>query len=806
MSVGNNFNRRNSKSRTHSVNNSSGFNRPRRFSLLYSSSDDEEEDDDDDNDNLSENNNNQLANLKNRRKSKSVSKPTPGSNSNTEMKMMALRNKLKLLKSATINNNNNNHKDQYNDHLSSNNSLQSNAKMRKQQQQQQNLISSSSDDDDENDDDDDDKTSSDDEKDIKPFSLNNKKDDQNLPNLKTVSDLSDLSESPDLELSKTTGDDNDKEEEGKEKTDHKSASISSDELNEKELLKAISSESDVEQEEEDLILEDDFSMDLDLDLDLEDEKHIYNKNNNSLEMFSNVAEVPSFKNHSDIFVAEDEEEEEEDVDVDINLGKDNNNKDDDDDDDDDDEDVDDDEDDYDEMLLEAALITDSESTNGHLVHSSLSNNEDDENEDNDDTNNDNVFINVDDLDPHSFYFDNEIDEDEDDDEEDNEDDNNNSRNPFFQDEESTDEEQELPEISNKIKTRSRSIHNLHDSAFGKNLPKLNCWKADGRRPFSIIDGLSTKSLYSIAIEDDDDEEDDNDDDQENDDDDEDDDSISSNGNNAKDNLLTPASKISFPGITKRKNSFFAARANINDQLLEEATSNDTTPKLRSHEKPKPLESKNIVHDFSMDQLIAISSSDNKEEDEEQEDDDDEEEDDDDDDENNGEVDETATQLPPSATNSTEEIQMVFHKDKKDNDDGDEDLFTENGLNALMNKELIIEFPAPSGTNPLDQFRRNSLTNFQNHLNSDNSDNHSKLGSADFALIQQLTQQQQDPLAGSTANRRGSVIMEEAKEGQLRYTKSGLFSEAVMMNLEEFISSNSANGGEVQFEVDGLSFN
>ncbi|OBA27216.1 hypothetical protein HANVADRAFT_52513, partial [Hanseniaspora valbyensis NRRL Y-1626] len=778
MSVGNNLNRRNSKSRTHSVNNSSGFNRPRRFSLLYSSSDDEEEDDDDDNGNLSENNNDQLANLKNRRKSKSVSKPTPGSNSNTEMKMMALRNKLKLLKSATINNNNNNHKDPYNDHLSSNNSLQSTAKMRKQQQQQQNLISSSSDDEND-DDDDDDKTSSDDEKDIKPFSLNNKKDVQSLPNLKTVSDLSDLSESPDLELSKTTGDE--KEDEVKEKTDHKSASISSDELNEKELLKAISSESDVEQEEEDLILEDDFSMDLNLDLDLEDEKHIYNKNNNSLEMFSNVAEVPSFKNHSDIFVAEEEEEEEEDID--INLGKDNNNEEKDDDyDDNDDEDIDDDEDDYDEMLLEAALITDSESTNGHLVHSSLSNNEDDdENEDNDDTNNDNVFINVDDLDPHSFYFDNEIDEDEDDDDQEDNDDNKNiSRNPFFQDEESTDEEQELPEISNKIKTRSRSIHNLHDSAFGKNLPKLNCWKADGRRPFSIIDGLSTKSLYSIVIEDDDDDEEDDeddDDDQEND-----DDSCSSNGNNAKNNLLTPASKISFPGITKRKNSFFAARANINDQLLEEATSNDTTPKLRSHEKSKPLESKNIVHDFSMNQLIAISSSDNKEEDEEQEDN----EDNDDDDESNGEVDETATQLPPSATNSTEEIQMVFHKDKKDNDDGDEDLFTENGLNALMNKELIIEFSAPSGSNPLDQFRRNSLTNFQNHLNSDNSDNNSKLGSADFALIQQLTQQQQDPLAGSTANRRGSVIMEEAKEGQLRYTKSGLFSEAVMMNLEEFI--------------------
>ncbi|XBW36406.1 hypothetical protein QEN19_001986 [Hanseniaspora menglaensis] len=746
MSTGNNFTRRGSKSRNYSTSQPATLNRPRRFSLLYSSSDDE----DDETDNTVAGDS--LSALKQRRRSKTVVKPSTGANSKSEMKMLALRNKLKLLQSNTNSNastqgsKNSNvlFKDTHNEHLinstSSNSSLQSTVKKRKQPQNTNLISSSSSEDDDKYDD----ETSSDDEKETKPFSLNTNT--QKNVDLKTISDLSDPSTSPEFSKSPSFSE-----------HESKSVSATSDELNEKELLKAISSESDVEKLEEGLILEDDFSMDLDLDLDLEEDKQ--HGKGNHLEIFSNVNVDTTPKNHSEIYVAGDEDGDEDDVDeLHINLGKDSKSM----------EDYDDeeeDEEDYDEMLLEAALITDSENNEGRLIHTHLSNNEGDEDA------HDNVFINVDDLDPQSFYFDNEEEDDDDD-----EDDSNNSRNAFFQDEESTDEEEELPEISNKIKTRKRSVHNLHDSAFGKNLPKLNCWKADGRRPFSIIDGLSTKSLYAIAIEDDDEDGSYS--------------SSSSSDSNLKDNLLTPAVKS---GRTTVLNSnVFSARANINDQLLEEATSNDTTPNMRNTAESKSSASEKIIHDFPMDQLIAISSSSDNDTSE-----------DDIEEENNAESDESKTDLPASATNSTEEIKMVIHKDKKYKDDGNEDLFTENSLNALMNNELIIEFPSNSTFNPLQQFRKNSLTNLQNTFA--NSKQNSKLGSADFALIQQLTQQQQDPLSNTITNRRGSVILEEAKESNLRYTKSGLFSEAAMMNLEEFIT-NSANGGEVQFEVDGLSFN
>lgn len=735
MSVGNTFDRRSSKTRKNSVGQTGAFNRPRRFSLLYSSSDDEDADDDDV----------QLS-LKQRRKSKTVSKPSAGTSTNNknEMKIVALRNKLKLLQTAKGGNssNKNINKDFTSDHLiantSKNSSLQSTVKKRKQQQNNLISSSSSSDDYDENAND---ETSSEDERQIHPFSLKNKPQEK-LLDLKTISDLSDPSPTP--EPSKT-GDDE----------EPKSASVSSDEINETELMNAISSDSDIEREEEDLIVDDDLSISLDLDLSLDGEKIDGKSNSNSLEMFSNVAADPSSNNQSEIYVVEDDDDDNNDE-LDINLGKDNSIV--------DDEDDEDDDEDYDEMLLEAALITDSEGNTDHLIPNALSGNDDAEDS------NDNVFINVDDLDPHSFYFDHEVD----DDEEDGYSDENTAKNPFFQDEESTDEDEALPEISNKIKTRTRSIHNMHDSAFGKNLPKLNCWKADGRRPFSIIDGLSTKSLYSIAVDD------------------EDDDSSSSNENNSKNirgNLLTPVVNAAYS--LDINNSLLNARANINDQLLKEDTSNDTTPKLRNRRNSIHKTSTD-VHDFPMDQLIAITSNSN---------DDDEEEDESFSDIETGK---NSSRLPPSATNSTEEIQMVIHKDKKDIDDGNEDLFTENGLNALMNNELIIEFSNHAESNKLDLYRRNSVSSFQNQKYNGNK---SKLATADCALIQQLTKQQpQDPLTGSSKSRRGSVIMEEAKEGNLRYTKFGLFSEAAMMNLEEFINTNTANSGEVQFEVDGLSFN
>ena len=138
--------------------------------------------------------------------------------------------------------------------------------------------------------------------------------------------------------------------------------------------------------------------------------------------------------------------------------------------------------DYDEMLLEAALLTDSENNNRHNMIA-VSNN----------TSDNDVFMNVDDLDPHSFYFEDQEDSDMEKtnkhvmdldfdtrvpekepkksvqrDAKDN-----SYHSAFFQDEESTDEEDTLPAISKKIKTRTRSFHNSHDAHLGKALPNYS---------------------------------------------------------------------------------------------------------------------------------------------------------------------------------------------------------------------------------------------------------------------------------------------------------------------------------------------
>lgn len=698
-------------------NSSSGqsHSRPRRFSLLYSSSD---EDDEYDNDIL-----------KQRRKSKSVSKTMK-----SDVKMTALRNKLKLLQK--VNNSEN-----------IDNSLQSNAKKRNNINNL-NITNSSSSDVSSDD--------SDDETPPKPIGNNNN-------NVK----LTNNSESENNEATKTST---------------KKLESTSDELNEEDLIKAIESESDVEKEE----VEEDNYLDIDLDQNFDD--FISKQNNDAGEIFSNVAidssetkqsGSSSAQNDTNMFVLhEDEDDEENDQDMNLMLQADNTptNKEDESD------------EDYDEMLLEAALLTDSENNNGHHMISVSNNTSDNEVDD--------VFINVDDLDPHSFYFEDQEDSDlenankhvmdldfdtripEKDSKKKSKTKNKDDgihRNAFFQDEESTDEEDSLPAVSKKIKTRTRSFHNSHDMHLGKALPKLNSWKTDKKRPFSIIDGLSTKSLFAITIVDEGAKE------------------HSVNGMNTvydlmNHNLLTPAAKA--PTSSSNNANI---KINIHDKLLAEASSLDNTPKDK---QTSDLNSGNDDKDddFPMDQLLAISSGSEKEHDF---------------------VDSSATNsdldIPNTATKvKPEEINMIIHKDNSE----ENDLLTKDGMESLMNNELIIEIPSEMNFHPLEQFRRNSVSELQPHLASldsfyQNNENGNRresfikdrfrnnsvmMDNSDLELIQKLTKNSSSNLQSSTMNnqdlrRKDSIIMDEAKLEKMRYTKSGLFSEAAMNSLEEFVNTN-----------------
>ncbi|CCE62364.1 hypothetical protein TPHA_0C02090 [Tetrapisispora phaffii CBS 4417] len=151
----------------------------------------------------------------------------------------------------------------------------------------------------------------------------------------------------------------------------------------------------------------------------------------------------------------------------------------------------------------------------------------DDDDDDDDLSLTNVFIDIDDLDPDSFYF--QYDDEEDDDFLDDLDDIKHNGSSYsdisvddididssdgdknklnggtdkamiYVDDESTDEDDNLPRPTQKSKSLSTKAKEIVGSnVIGLRPPKLGTWKTNSK-PFSIIDGLSTKSLYPLIQE------------------------------------------------------------------------------------------------------------------------------------------------------------------------------------------------------------------------------------------------------------------------------------------------------------------
>ncbi|CEP62005.1 Ifh1p LALA0_S04e05556g [Lachancea lanzarotensis] len=176
---------------------------------------------------------------------------------------------------------------------------------------------------------------------------------------------------------------------------------------------------------------------------------------------------------------------------------------------------------YENILLDIANIpTDEESlssfVNGGKADDGGENDGDDDDEDDDDEVDDasmsNVFIDIDDLDPDSFYFQYDSSEDEimDFDAQRDQkaesgkisepDDKNYVETVVYIDGESTDEDETLPppDTRNK-KIGSKAKEVVSANVVGLKPPKLGTWETDDK-PFSIIDGLSTKSLYPLLQE------------------------------------------------------------------------------------------------------------------------------------------------------------------------------------------------------------------------------------------------------------------------------------------------------------------
>lgn len=165
---------------------------------------------------------------------------------------------------------------------------------------------------------------------------------------------------------------------------------------------------------------------------------------------------------------------------------------------------------YENILLDIAhMPTDDESLNtGDEANINL-----DDDDDDDDVSVSNVFIDIDDLDPDAFYFHYE---DSSSDEEDGRLEPGNSEGPkamgrkssisgeddyleavIYVDDESTDEDETLPPPSSrnkKIGSKAKEV--VSANVVGLKPPKLGTWETDDK-PFSIIDGLSTKSLYPL---------------------------------------------------------------------------------------------------------------------------------------------------------------------------------------------------------------------------------------------------------------------------------------------------------------------
>lgn len=125
----------------------------------------------------------------------------------------------------------------------------------------------------------------------------------------------------------------------------------------------------------------------------------------------------------------------------------------------------------------------------------------------------NVFIDIDDLDPDSFYF-HYSDDDasssysemmtDDTDVENHEKEEGNKQGAIetvtYANDESTDEDDNLPPPSSRSKnigTKAKEV--VSANVVGLRPPKLGTWETDSK-PFTIIDGLSTKSLYPLIQE------------------------------------------------------------------------------------------------------------------------------------------------------------------------------------------------------------------------------------------------------------------------------------------------------------------
>ncbi|KAH9198629.1 transcription factor CRF1-domain-containing protein [Zygosaccharomyces rouxii] len=131
----------------------------------------------------------------------------------------------------------------------------------------------------------------------------------------------------------------------------------------------------------------------------------------------------------------------------------------------------------------------------------------------DDSSVSNVFIDIDDLDPDSFYFHYSEDDastsysemmtdDTDADKKEKEEDSKEDavETVTYANDESTDEDDNLPPPSSRSKnigTKAKEV--VSANVVGLKPPKLGTWETDSK-PFTIIDGLSTKSLYPLIQE------------------------------------------------------------------------------------------------------------------------------------------------------------------------------------------------------------------------------------------------------------------------------------------------------------------
>ncbi|CAI4046448.1 Ifh1p SKDI_12G2560 [Saccharomyces kudriavzevii IFO 1802] len=131
-------------------------------------------------------------------------------------------------------------------------------------------------------------------------------------------------------------------------------------------------------------------------------------------------------------------------------------------------------------------------------------------DDDDDSSVTNVFIDIDDLDPDSFYFHYDDSDgsssissptsDKEDPDESKECKHDLLETVVYVDDESTDEDDNLPPPSSRSKNiGSKAKEIVSSNVVGLRPPKLGTWETDNK-PFSIIDGLSTKSLYALIQE------------------------------------------------------------------------------------------------------------------------------------------------------------------------------------------------------------------------------------------------------------------------------------------------------------------